>query len=413
MATLSQPAPQPEAQDLPSEDQRKVRIAVIGVGGMGSSHVRDLAKLSNVELAAVCDIDHATADRVAAQYGVPAYYDATELLDHAQVQAITIATPHYFHTPISIAAFERGIHVLTEKPLAVQVRDGHRMIAAYQQAQQKHPGLLFAIMFQQRMHGFWRKVKQMITDGELGKIVRVSWIITDWFRPQAYYDSGGWRATWAGEGGGVLLNQCPHNLDLYQWFVGMPKRVTGIVGIGKYHNIEVEDEVTGVFEHENGIIGHFVATTAESPGTNRLEIVGENGRLVFENGELVFYRNTSSMLEFLETSVKLWDKVPCQREVVEYDHAGKAGHGAVLENFANAILNGEPLVAPAVEGIRSLTLGNAILFSSFLRRPLDLPFDEEAYAAKLDELVRSSKFQKTVRNVSFTDEDLQKAFGFH
>ena len=395
------------------EEKNKVRIAVIGVGGMGSSHVRNLATLPNVELVAVCDINPTTADRVAAQYHVRAYYDAVDLLDREQPQAVTVATPHYDHTPISIAALERGIHVLTEKPLAVHVRDGHRMIAAYEQAKQRTPHLLFAIMFQQRTHGFWRKIKQMIDDGELGKIVRTSWIITDWFRPQAYYDSGGWRATWAGEGGGVLLNQCPHNLDLYQWFVGMPQRVTGITGIGKYHKIEVEDEVTGVFEHENGLIGHFVATTAESPGTNRLEIVGENGRLVFENGELVFYRNSSSMLEFLQTSVKLWDKVPCQREVVEYDLTGKAGHGAVLENFANAILSGEPLVAPAVEGIRSLTLGNAILFSSFLRRPLDLPFDEEAYAAKLEELVRNSRFKKTVRDVSFTDEDLQKAFGFH
>ncbi len=411
METTPSPAPGPLAQQ--NAENGKVRIAVIGVGSMGSSHVRDLAAMPNVELAAVCDIDPATAGRVAAQYHVPAYHDAIDLLDRERPQAITIATPHYFHTPISIAAFERGVHVLTEKPLAVHVRDGHRMIAAYEQAKQQHPGLQFAIMFQQRTHGFWRKIKQMIDGGELGRITRTSWIITDWFRPQAYYDSGGWRATWAGEGGGVLLNQCPHNLDLYQWFVGMPQRVTGVVGIGKYHHIEVEDEVTGVFEHENGMIGHFVATTAELPGTNRLEIVGENGRLVFENGELVFYRNTSSMLDFLETSLKLWDKVPCQKELVEYDHAGKAGHGAVLENFASAIQTGEALVAPAVEGIRSLTLSNSILYSSFLRRPLDLPFDEEAYAAWLEERVRNSKFKKTVRDITYTDEDLQKAFGFH
>jgi predicted dehydrogenase len=391
----------------------KVKIAVVGVGGMGSSHVGDLAQMANVELVAVCDINHETADKVAAHYGVRAYYDHRDLLDQERPQAITIATPHYDHTPISIAAFQRGVHVLTEKPLAVHVQDGREMIASYEAARQHKPELVFAIMFQQRTQGFWRKVKAMIDGGELGRLVRTTWLITDWFRPQIYYDSGGWRATWGGEGGGVLLNQAPHNLDLYQWFVGMPKRVTGLAALGKYHNIEVEDEVTAIFEHENGMVGHFITTTAESPGVNHLEIVGENGRLVFEDGELTFYRNQGSMIKFSQSSLKLWDKVPFEKESVEYEREGRPGHGAVLENFAAAILNGEPLVAPGVEGIHSLTLSNAILFSSYLRQPLDLPFDAGAYAAHLSEQIRASKYQKVVRDVSFTDEDLQKAFGFH
>ena len=394
-------------------NETRVKMAVVGVGGMGSNHVRDLATLANVELAAVCDINHETADRVAAQYGVPAYYDHRELLESGAAQAITIATPHYDHTPIAIAAMEHGVHVLTEKPLAVHVRDGQKMIAAYEQARQRYPNLIFSIMFQQRTQNFWRKIKAMIDGGELGRLVRTTWIITDWFRPQAYYDSGGWRATWGGEGGGVLMNQAPHNLDLYQWFVGMPNRVTGVASIGKYHHIEVEDEVTAVFEHENGMVGQLMTTTAESPGVNRLEIVGENGRLVFEDGDLIFYRNRQSMLDFSRVSQKLWDKVPNQKEVVAYDRAGVPGHRTVLENFANAVLRGEPLVAPGVEGIRSLTLANAIMYSSFLRRPIDLPLDADAYAAHLEELIRTSKYQKVVRDVTFTDEDLQKAFGFH
>lgn len=393
--------------------EAKVKMAVVGVGGMGGNHVYNLASLPNVELTAVCDIDHGVADRVAAQYGVPAYYDHLDLLEQGQPQAITIATPHYDHTPISIHAFERGVHVLTEKPLAVHTRDGEKMIAAYHQALQHYPGLTFAIMFQQRTQSFWRKIKAMIAGGELGRLVRTTWIITDWFRPQAYYDSGGWRATWGGEGGGVLLNQAPHNLDLYQWFVGMPKRVTGVAGIGKYHNIEVEDEVTAIFEHENGMVGQFMTTTAESPGVNRLEIIGEKGRLVFEDGELIFFRNARSMLDFSRTTQKLWDKVPNQKEIIEYDRAGTPGHRDVLKNFADAILSGEPLVAPGVEGIYSATLANAILFSSFLRRPLDLPFDGDAYVAHLEELIRTSKFQKVVRDVTFTEEELQKAFGYH
>ena len=393
--------------------EAKVRMAVVGAGSMGSNHVRDLARMDNVELCAVCDINPATADRAAAAYGVPVFTNYHDLLDHGKPQAITIATPHYDHTPIAIAAFERGIHVLTEKPLAVHVRDGNKMIAAYQQALQKLPDLKFAIMFQQRTQGFWRKIKSMIDAGDLGRLTRTTWLITDWFRPQVYYDSGGWRATWGGEGGGVLLNQAPHNLDLYQWFVGMPKRITGLAAIGKYHHIEVEDEVTAVFEHENGLVGQFVTTTAKSPGVNRLEIAGEKGRLVFEDGELLFYRNQESMLEFSQTTQKLWDKVPCQKEVVEYEREGRPGHSTVLENFANAILHNEPLIAPAVEGIRSLTLGNGIMFSSFLGQPVELPFDADAYAARLEELIRTSRFKKTVHEVSYTDEDLQKAFGYH
>ena len=167
-------------------------------------------------------------------------------------------------------------------------------------------------MFQQRTHGFWRKIKEMIDQGQLGKLVRATWIITDWFRSQTYYNNGGWRATWKGEGGGVLLNQCPHNLDLYQWFFGMPQRVAGFASIGKYHHIEVEDEVTGFFEHANGMVGHFITTTAESPGTNRLEIVGELGKLVFEEGKLSFSKNQSSMFDFIKESPTAWDRVEFQ-----------------------------------------------------------------------------------------------------
>lgn len=381
----------------------KVRLAVIGAGVMGGTHVRDIPNLPNAELAAVCDIDRARADGYAQQYGVPAYYDYRDLLEKGGVDGVVIATPHYYHTPIAIDFMSRGVNVLTEKPIAVHTRDARKMIAAYEQAKEKYPNLVFAIMFQQRTYGFWQKIKEMIDGGELGRLVRATWIITDWFRTQAYYDNGGWRATWSGEGGGVLLNQCPHNLDLYQWFVGLPKRVTGFASIGKYHNIEVEDEVTAYFEYENGMVGHFITTTAESPGTNRLEIVGEKGKLVFENHALTFTRNASSMLEFLQTCPRSFDKVPNEVIDVPYEHHGQPGHAIMLENFANAILNGEKLIAPGVEGIRGLSLGNAIMLSSFLKQTVELPIDDDLYAEKIAELARNSRFQKVVRLQENTD----------
>lgn len=386
----------------------KIKIAVIGVGSMGSSHARDIAtRLPDARLAAVCDTDSARADRLAAEYQVPAYSEPAALLAQADLDAVVIATPHYAHTPISQACLERGLHVLVEKPLAVHVQDGRKMLAAYAQARQQDARRVFAIMFQQRTLGHWQKIKALLDGGELGRLVRATWIITDWFRPQSYYDHGGWRATWQGEGGGVLLNQCPHNLDLYQWFFGLPQRVAGFAALGKYHAIEVEDEVTGYFEHANGMVGHFITTTAESPGTNRLEVVGEKGKLVFENGQLTFHRNQQSMLEFIRTSPAAFDKVACQAETVPYPSSGEAGHARVLEAFVQAIRCGAPLVVEAAEGLNSLMLGNAIMLSQFVGRPVELPLDEAAYAAHLQERIKTSRYQKVVRPA---EVDLKQSF---
>jgi predicted dehydrogenase len=386
-----------------TQNNSKIKIAVIGVGVMGSQHVKDIHELTNTELAAICDIDRTRADLYAQQYAVPAFYDHREMFEKIELDAVLIATPHYDHPPISMHAFQRGIHVLTEKPIAVQVKAAKEMIAAYQQARLKFPDLVFAAMFQQRTYGFWKKIKSLIDEGELGRLMRTTWIITDWFRTQSYYDNGGWRATWKGEGGGVLLNQCPHNLDLYQWFVGMPKRVAGFASIGKYHNIEVEDEVTGYLEYENGMIGHIITSTAESPGTNRLEIMAEKGKLVFEKGKLIFYRNRYSTIKQIDESDSGYERVENWVVDVPYQHHGGPGHCMVIENFANAILHGEELIAPAVEGIHSLSLGNAIMLSSFLGQPVEMPFDDHTYAAKLEDLIENSRFEKTVREAEITD----------
>ena len=368
----------------------KIKLGIIGIGTMAKSHLESAHSSDRVTLSCVCDVDKQRADDAAKRYGVPAYYDYHDLIEKSGVEAIIIATPHYYHTPISIDAMNAGIHVLVEKPIAVHAKDASKMIRAYAAAKSKKRDLVFAAMFMQRTYGYWKKIKEMIDGGQVGKLVRTSWIITDWYRPQVYYDTGDWRATWAGEGGGVLLNQCPHNLDLYQWLVGMPKRITGFASLGKYHTIEVEDEVTAYFEHPDGMVGHFITTTAESPGTNRLEIVGENGKLVFENGELSFFKNAKSMLEDIRTSKERFGKVPNDRINVEFVHHGEPGHRLVIENFAGAIRGTEKLIAPAGDGYNSVVLANAIMLSSFTGHPVELPLDEEAYAQRLQELVASS-----------------------
>ncbi|MDF1512469.1 MAG: Gfo/Idh/MocA family oxidoreductase, partial [Anaerolineae bacterium] len=262
----------------------KVKLAVIGLGNIGTLHLGNIEKEPRVELTAVCDIVPEKAKAAAEKYGVKAYFDADNLLEDKVCEAVIIGTPHYFHTTIGIAAMDSGHHVLVEKPISVHKADCERLIAAHD----RNTDMIFAAMFNQRTDPYYQKIRDIVHSGELGHLLRINWIITNWFRTQAYYDSGGWRATWAGEGGGVLLNQCPHNLDLLQWIGGMPERVRGFCAIGKRHTIEVEDEVTAFLEYPDGCTGLFVTSTGEAPGTNRLEIAGDRGKLVYENGQIAY-----------------------------------------------------------------------------------------------------------------------------
>ncbi|WP_177237671.1 Gfo/Idh/MocA family protein [Paenibacillus sp. 1_12] len=384
-------------------------MGLIGVGGMGSSHLKYLSQMENVEVTAICDVVKEKADKAAALYHSQAYYNHTELFEKSGIEAVLIAVPHYDHTPISIAAFNKGIHVLCEKPIAVHVNDAKKTIAAYELAKELQPNLMFGIMFQERTYPLHRKIKDILDGGELGKLIRATWINTKWFRSQLYFDSGEWRATWAGEGGGILTNQCPHNLDLYQWLFGMPARINGFAHIGKYHDIEVEDEVTAYFEHENGMVGHFIVTTAETPGSNRMEIVGEYGKLIFEDEKIVFYRTRESMLRFIKESQSRMGNVENWYTEIPVHVNASSGHKVVTDKFIEAILNGGgELVAHGPEGINGLTIANAILLSSFNDQTIKLPIDADEYEKKLEELIRSSKYEKTVNKDAAMDISYSK-----
>jgi len=389
--------------------EKKVKVGLIGLGNIGRTHVGYLKTLANVELVGVCDTVKEKADKYASEANTAAYYSHKELFEKSGLEAVIIAVPHYDHTPIGIEAFELGLHVMCEKPIAVHVNDAKKMIAAYEKAKQKNPSLLFGIMFQERTLPFYKKLKDIVDGGELGQLTRVTWINTAWFRSQMYYDSGDWRATWAGEGGGILTNQCPHNLDMYQWLFGLPARISAHAHIGKYHNIEVEDEVTAYFEHEDGMVGHFIVTTAESPGTNRFEIVGENGKLIYENEKIVFYKNRISMLKHLRESKNGFGNVESWYTEIPVKTKEPAGHKVVAEKFFNAIQSGHgELIADGVEGIRGLTIANAIMLSSFNKTMIDIPFDADEYESKLTELIQSSKFTKQVQQEA--EVDMSKSF---
>src|SRR6266566_4510117 len=272
----------------------KVRIGIIGMGNMGRFHADYLInkKVGRCELTAVSDAFPANLEKYK-QFKT--FERSEQLIRSGEVDAVIIATPHYLHTSIGIDALQNGLHVLVEKPISVHKADCDRLIAAHKGGKQ-----VFAAMFQQRTEPKYRKLKSLIQNGELGAIARVSWIITDWFRTEAYYSSGGWRATWKGEGGGVLLNQCLHNLDVMQWLLGMPSRVRGFCQLGRFHQIEVEDNVSAYLEYENGGTGTFVSSTGEAPGSNRFEIVGTRGKIVLERDRLSFTRNETDMIQFSE-----------------------------------------------------------------------------------------------------------------
>jgi predicted dehydrogenase len=376
-----------------------VRIGIIGMGNIGKHHASYLleGKVSRAELTAVCST---SPDKLAdyAAKGIKVFGNAMELITSKTVDAIIIATPHYQHTTLGIAAFEAGLHVMVEKPISAHKADAEKLIAAHQQ----YPKLQFAGMFQLRVEPRYEKIRALIRNDDLGEIVRVNWVNTDWFRGEAYYASSAWRATWKGEGGGVLLNQCLHNLDVLQWLLGMPARVRGFCQLGRFHQIEVEDNVTAYLEWPNQATGVFVSSTGEAPGANRLEIVGTRGTLVLEHGKLVFTRNTTDMLEFSRTSKSGFTKPDATTEEIPFTNS-LAPHAALLQNFVNSIHHGEPLIAPGAEGIHSVELANAMVFSSLLGQTVDLPMNSAAWETKLKQLIVESKLEKKVMPVEASD----------
>ena len=355
---------------------------------MGGYHAHRLAegRIAHATLAAVSDLDPA---QLAQFPTVPGFTDSRALLRSGLVDAVLIATPHYDHTMIGIDALGQGLHVLVEKPISVHKADCDQLVAAH-----TNPRQVFAAMLNQRTDPYFQKIRALVRSGELGELRRLSWTITDWFRTDAYYASGGWRATWAGEGGGVLLNQATHNLDLWQWMFGMPLRVRAVCGLGRHHTIEVEDDVTAIWEYANGATGVFTTTTGEAPGTNRLEVAGDRGRLVYENNRLVFTQTTGTVRDFCRQSPQHYARPAQTEQVFEFpDHGGQ--HAAVLQNFINAILDGQALIAPAAEGAGAVELANAMVWSSLRNEPIQLPLDAAGYAQQLRQLCATSKVKPT------------------
>ncbi len=381
----------------------KVRFGIIGVGNMGSSHMKKLlqGKVDNGVLTAICDINPKKIEAVMQLEGadtVKTFADYKEMLASGLIDAVIVAVPHYFHPQLTIDALNAGINVICEKPAGVYTKQVKEMNAVAEKSDK-----LFTMMFNQRTNHTYRKMREMIENGEIGDIKRVNWIITSWYRPQSYYDSGDWRATWRGEGGGVLLNQCPHQLDLLIWITGMlPKNVHSFCHFGKWHDIEVEDDVTAYMEFENGATGVFVTSTGDVPGTNRLEILGDKGKLVCDKDTLTFYKLEMSEREFTKTWTGGFGE-PKHEVIVPETDGQNPQHVGILNNFANAILGLEPLYVDGKEGIRGVQLMDSMLLSTWLGRAVELPIDDDLYLEELNKRIATGRTKEAVDVVLDTE----------
>jgi predicted dehydrogenase len=378
----------------------KLKIGVIGLGGMGMAHCETCKEIDEVELTAVCDIDGKISKEAADKYSVKGYTDYRKLIDSGEVQAVVLATPHYFHPPAGIYAMKKGLHLLSEKPIAVTVDMADKMISAAKKTKK-----VFSVMFQNRSLPYYLAAKKLIDEGRVGRIYRTL-MICGWFRTRAYYNSAGWRATWKTEGGGVLINQSPHSMDMFCWLAGLPDRVDARV-VTRRHEIEVEDEVHALLRYSNGALGYLYASVNEAPVNDRIEILGEKGKIVIENATIKFASLKQPVQEFCDTSPDMWGAPEAQWEEVPLQER-ETGHKAIIRNFARAVLYGEKLLSPGSEGGSSLELANAILFSGKKNKEVKIPLNRKEFSKFFGTLVARSKVRKVKETKRVTDTKFAK-----
>ncbi|HCN28514.1 MAG TPA: oxidoreductase [Verrucomicrobiales bacterium] len=383
---------------------QNVRLGIVGLGNMGKAHLHNIraGKVPGLRVTALCESVGTLPELLEGEHP---FTDVSQMIHSGRIDAILICTPHFSHTTIGIEALQNGLHVLVEKPISVHKADCERLIAAHTDKSK-----VFAAMFNMRTNATFKKVKDLIDSGELGEVRRVHWEVTNWFRTNYYYATGGWRGTWKGEGGGVLMNQCPHNLDLFQWMFGMPKSVRGFCQFGRYHQVEVEDNVTAFMAWENGATATFVTSTGEAPGANRLEIAAEQGRLTVTDGTKIhFQRNRQPMSKFcMEAEAAFAMPESWSMEIPVEQSGGQ--HVEILQNFTNAILKGEKLLSPAEQGICSVELANAILLSTWQDKTIELPMSSADYERILIEKGETSTFQKTKVVAKASADDFARSF---
>ncbi len=359
-----------------------VRLGVIGFGNIARQHINHLLSgaVDDCRLAAVCS---PRVKEASAELEVPCFASVEELISTQCCDAVLVATPTHTHLSLGLQCLQAGLHVLMEKPLGLSIGEAEQLL------DQQQAGQVFALMLNQRTDPAYELMRDCIQSGQLGDITRTQWTMTNWFRPEVYFQVSDWRATWRGEGGGLLVNQCIHNLDIYQWLCGMPASLNAFCQFGRYHDIEVEDEATAYFTYANGASGVFIGSTGEAPGVNRLDIIGDSGSLCFDGQSITLTHNEPATSEYNRSTRDMFGMPACDTRDITPDRDVNQ-HARVISNFASAILYDEPLIAPATEGLNSLALANAMLLSTWEGGAIELPLDSSRYQQALDARIASS-----------------------
>lgn len=392
---------------------RTLRFGIIGTGGMGQGYCRILGSIPHARLAAVCDVNRTAAEEVGRTFGVPSFGDHRELIKSQTCDVVAIVTPHPLHCQPALDCMNAGLHVISEKPLAERVSAADRMVATA-----KKNGVVFAVMFQSRLEPAISKALDLVRSGQLGEIYRATLMVLE-YRNQCYYNSGIWRATWKGEGGGVMMNQAPHMMDLFVQLCGLPSAVFGRTST-RMHDIEVEDQAEAMLKFPNGGVGYLYCSTCEAGPGQLIELFGEKGKLVLRDNELSFYHFYPGIRAHIQTCEDMWGKpnvfqVPLNIPQVHaaYEDCETAlqvvpesqpGHAKVLINVVRHILFAEKLVTPGASGVGSLELANAVTLSSYEERWVKLPISRPKYDALLNRLQRESKFVKKAVKVQRTTD---------
>lgn len=377
-----------------------LRLGVIGLGNIAQQHINNIIeqRVAQCRVTALCSRQPSELTSALQLRHFERYQD---LIDSGECDAVLIATPTFSHAAIGAYALQAGLHVMMEKPIGLSVQEGERLCAL------QKPGQQFALMLNQRTDPLFIAMRDCIQGGELGQITRCHWTMTNWFRPEIYFQVSDWRATWQGEGGGLLVNQCIHNLDIFQWLCGMPEKLTAFCRFGRYHDIEVEDEATAYLQYANGASGVFVGSTGEAPGVNRLDIIGEKGSLHFDGVGLMQTKNTPATRQFSRDTLDTFGMPESSTRDITPDRAVNQ-HSVVMTNFVNAVLHDEPLIATASEGLYSLAMANAMLLSTWENRPIDFPLDSGVYQRALNQRLANSELRQ--KSDMEANVDMSKSF---
>ncbi len=366
--------------------EKPIRYGVVGIGGMGANHAKKLQenKIENAILTAVADSNVEYKNKYK---NIPFFENIDNFFDNKIIDAAIIATPHKSHIDLAKKALENNINVIIEKPLAITSKKCREFINISQNYK-----AYFTVMLNQRTNPVYVKIKELIDGNELGKVHRFQWTITNWFRTNYYYKTSNWRAKWKSEGGGVLINQSIHQLDLCQWLFGMPDSVYTDLGLGRFHSIEVEDEVTSIFKYSNGLKGVFITTTGEAPGVNRLEIASDKGLITIQDNNVTWEKIDSST-DFIKNSKTLFDMPKSEKINFNFkvDLDQHVEHQRLIQNFTNFLLGKENLYVNGKDGLDSVELINAMVLSGLEEKKINLPLDENRYEQKLEEMISKSK----------------------